>query len=159
MTIGAKQHPADKLADWAAPAVLAVAGAWSAWKVVGTQAGGLAAGVFALALGVLAMRLLGQPRPREIGVVFEPLTFDEAAGSDELLLDDPLVEVEADSRVVRLFERAEATPGEMVARIEDYLGEGRRRLAVPPEEERSAAPPDASAALHAALANIRASLR
>jgi len=158
MTMGAKQHPAEKLIDWAAPAVLAVASAWSAWKVVGTQAGGLAAGAFALALGVLAMRLLGQPRPREIGAAFEPLAFDEAAGSDELLLDDPLVEVEADSRVVRLFERTEATPGEMVARIEDYLGEGRRRPALPAGEG-SAAPPDASAALHAALANIRASLR
>jgi|SRR5690349_24590226 hypothetical protein len=104
------------------------------------------------------MRLLG--RPRDVGgePAFEPVAFEEASLENELLLDDPLIEVEANSRVVRLFDRQDATPGEMVARIEDYLGDGRRRSPVPAEEG-SATPPDAHAALHAALANIRASLR
>ena len=157
MTIGARQHPAERLIDWAAPAVLAAASAWSAWKVAGTQAGGLGAGAFALALGVLAMRLLGQSRSGQTEAAFEPVSFDERE-NDELLLDDPLIEVEQDSRVVRLFAHSDATPGELVARIEDYLGEGRKRPAIAAAEG-SAAPPDASAALHAALANIRASLR
>jgi hypothetical protein len=74
------------------------------------------------------------------------------------LLDDPIIEVAPESRVVQLFARAEPTPGELVLRIEDYLSDGRRT----PAREASAAqqrPVDASAALHAALANIRASLR
>jgi hypothetical protein len=104
------------------------------------------------------MRVLGQSRRGEVEAAFEPLPFEGGQNDDELLLDDPLIEVEEDSRVVRLFDREEATPGEMVARIEDYLGEG-RSWPVIPAEEGSSAPPDASAALHAALANIRASLR
>ena len=52
----------------------------------------------------------------------------------------------------------DATPGEMVARIENFLGDD-RRMTTRAAEEGSASPPDASAALHAALANIRASLR
>jgi hypothetical protein len=107
---------------------------------------------------VVAMRLLGRSRDAGVEPAFEPVAFDHAPADDELLLDDPLLEIEADARVVRLFDRQEATPGEMVARIEDYLGDGRRRPAVPAEEG-SATPPDAHAALHAALANIRASLR
>jgi hypothetical protein len=103
MTMGVKQHPAEKLIDWTAPAVLAVASAWSAWKVVGTEAGGLVAGAFALALGVSAMRVLGQPRPAEDEALFEPLSFEAAQENDELLLDDPLIDVEDDSLVVRLF--------------------------------------------------------
>ena len=157
MMTGAKQHPAERLIDWAAPAVLAVASAWSAWKVVGTLLGGLAASALALVLGVLAMRLLGRSRPGEAEAAFDPVPFEEQENG-ELLLDDPLIEVEVDSRVVRLFARSDATPGELVARIEDYLGENRNRPAIVAEEG-SAAPPDASAALHAALANIRASLR
>jgi len=158
MKMGAKQHPAETLIDWAAPAVLAMAAIWSAWKVAGTVTSGLAAGAVALVLGLGAMRLLGRSGAREAEAAFEPASFEEAGSEDELLLDDPLVEIEEDSRVVRLFDRQEATPGEMVARIEGYLGNGHGRPKAPAEEG-SAAPPDASAALHAALANIRASLR
>ena len=138
--------------------MLATASSWSGWQFLGTLIGGLGSGAFALAAGILAIRVFGEPQHGEPEVVFEPLSFEDVREDDELLLDDPLVEVEADSRVVRLFDRNEATPGEMVARIEDYLGDGRRRPDIPAEEG-SAAPPDASAALHAALANIRASLR
>ena len=158
MKNGATHHRAEKLIDWVAPAILALASAWSARTVTRIAAAGVAAGLFALGLGVVAMRLLG--RPRDVGgePAFEPVAFEEASLENELLLDDPLIEVEANSRVVRLFDRQDATPGEMVARIEDYLGDGRRRSPVPAEEG-SATPPDAHAALHAALANIRASLR
>jgi len=68
----------------------------------------------------------------------------------ELLLDDVLAELAPDSRVVRLFDAAAMpTPGELRARIDRHLNTGR----VP------AAPPDASEALHEALAELRRSIR
>jgi hypothetical protein len=150
-------HPLETVAEWAAPVVLAVAAGWA------TSAAGLplaaiaAAGTMGLAVGVVAMRLAGKA-PIAAEPAFKPVAFDQATVElSELLLDDPLVEIEPDSRVVQLFARAEPTPGEMVLRIEDYLSDGRR--APPAEElpERNSA--DASAALQVALANIRASLR
>ncbi|MCY7398018.1 MAG: hypothetical protein LH466_04150 [Sphingomonas bacterium] len=88
---------------------------------------------------------------------------------DELLLDDPLPAVDDESRVVRLFApqcgaTAQPTPfagpGEMMARIENFLGQARggATAAEQPRSDRAAAD-DASAALHAALADIRRSLR
>ena len=72
----------------------------------------------------------------------------ESTAPDELLLDDVLTETGPDSRVVRLFEAAAMpTPGQMNARIEEHLSENR------------AAPPDASQALHDALAELRRSLQ
>jgi len=153
---GTRQHPAEKFIDWAAPAALAAAAGWSAWQILGMPAAGAGFGALAFAVGLLAIKLIGRQPTGRGDAVFEPLPFEEVQ-NDELLLDDPLVDVEPDSRVVRLFDRDEVTPGELVARIEDYLGDGHRRAI--PAEEGSAAPPDASAALHAALANIRASLR
>jgi len=99
----------------------------------------------------------------------EVLLRDQPIGSDDpLLLDDPLPALDEQSRVVRLFaaqppgsdESAPPLdgPGEMVARIEDFLGLGRGVAAVA-EGEARAASIDASAALHAALADIRRSLR
>lgn len=98
------------------------------------------------------------------------LLLDERADhEDELLLDDPLPAVDDESRVVRLFApHSEATaettsfaePGEMIARIENFLGQARGG-ATAGEQTRidRAAAEDASAALHAALADIRRSLR
>jgi hypothetical protein len=75
-----------------------------------------------------------------------------------LELSDRLEEVEPDSRVVRLFAGEDPTPGELVDRIAVFLGEGRHPSPIDrPAAEASR--PDASAALHDALANIRASLR
>ena len=93
--------------------------------------------------------------------VFEPavLELTDALGPDELLLDDPLVEVAADARVVRLFAKQEPTPGELVERIADFLGDGRRPAQAAHYRADAQPPVDASTALHAALANIRASLR
>jgi hypothetical protein len=88
--------------------------------------------------------------------------------ADELLLDTPLAPAEG-SRVVRLFGDApqpalEATtipaPGEMLARIEDFLGVARgSAAAAEPAPNANFASAEASAALHAALADIRRSLR
>jgi hypothetical protein len=151
-----RSHPLELVASWGAPTVLAAAATWSASAVGLPLAGGVAAGAVGLAVGILAMRMAG-PAGEATQADFVPaeLEFDQF---DELLLDDPLIEVTQNSRVVKLFDRQEPTPGELVLRISDYLSEQGR----PPIE---AAPPidlqpvDASAALHAALANIRASLR
>jgi hypothetical protein len=110
-----------------------------------------------LALGVVAMRLAGCQPIAELGA-FEPVEIDDLVDSDELLLDDPLIEVQPDSRVARLFERDEPTPGELVTRISDYLGTARLAPVLDAGQEVDRQP-DASAALHAALTNIRASLR
>ena len=75
---------------------------------------------------------------------------DRLPTEDELLLEDVLAGPEPDSRVVRLFDPAEMlTPGQLHDRIDRHLsGSG------PP-----AASPDASQALHQALADLRRSLR
>jgi hypothetical protein len=159
MTWAAKQHPVEALAEWAAPAVLAAGCGWSVRLAFLPPAVIAAAAIIAFAGGVTVMRIAGR---RQITINrFEPVAIDASdldellleAKDEVLLLDDPLVQVAPDSRVVRLFDRQEPTPGELVERIADFLGDGRR----PPPE--AAVPVDASASLHAALANIRASLR
>ncbi|MCY7339808.1 MAG: hypothetical protein LH465_07670 [Sphingomonas bacterium] len=87
---------------------------------------------------------------------FEPIEFIITAQStDELLLDDPITPLAADSRVVQLFKPEPLPdPGELAARISNFLDQGRE--AAPPTDP---VRPDASAALHAALADIRRSLR
>ena len=160
MTVHAIRHPAETALDWVASAALAAATSWAAWRLTASPAYAAAAGMAGLALGLLAMRRFGAGDRAEAFASFEPAAFDSADfEDDELLLDDPLVEAGPDARVVRLFERDVATPGEMVARIADFLGEDRSKVVPLPIREESASPPDARAALHAALANIRASLR
>jgi hypothetical protein len=74
----------------------------------------------------------------------------EESGGGELLLDDILAELEPDARVVRLFDvNAMPTPGQLQANIDRHLGSSDLRYA----------PPDASDALHHALAELRRSLR
>ena len=116
----------------------------------------------AVASGWGALALLGGIGPVDHGdalPAFEPAAFDDL-GEDELLLDDPIPALSTDSRIIRLFEREQPEPlpepGELVLRIADYLETGRG--ARPPAEPEPALP-DASAALHAALADIRRSLR
>jgi len=153
----AKQHPVETLADWAAPALFAAACGWAARTALLSPASAVAATLLAFAAGTVAMRAAGDRSKTAISR-FQPveLELEELlleAKDEVLLLDDPLVEVAPDSRVVRLFDRQEPTPGELVDRIADFLGDGRRAA---PEAN---VPADASAALHSALANIRASLR
>ena len=152
----ATKHPFEVVAELGAPAVLAIAAGWAVSAFGLPMAAIAAVGVIVLALAVMVMRLAaGAPIAAQAD--FEPVRFEDATeGLGELLLDDPLIGIEPDARVVQLFDRPEPTPGEMVARIEDYLGDG-RRAAAPEETEQHSV--DASAALHAALANIRASLR
>jgi hypothetical protein len=70
---------------------------------------------------------------------------------DELMLDDILAELGPDSRVVRLFDpNAIPTPGQLNDRIARHIREG---------SSPAPAPPDASQALHDALAELRRSLR
>lgn len=71
------------------------------------------------------------------------------ASADELLLDDVLSDPEPDSRVVRLFDPA-AMPADLPDARRDPRFAG--ASAVP-------TPPDASQALHEALAKLRHSLR
>jgi hypothetical protein len=108
--------------------------------------------------------------PVDFTVGDEVLLLDEPVGADEpFLLDDPLSVLAEDSRVVRLFAVpatagdavALPAPGEMAARNEDFLEVGRGGVAetVLLPERPAAIAPDASAALHAALADIRRSLR
>jgi hypothetical protein len=158
----ASKHPVEGVAEWGAPALLALAAGWAVLLAGLPLVAVAGAGVIALALGVVTMRLAGRA-PIVTEASFEPVPFEDAVTEDVLLLDDPLTEIEPDSRVVQLFASPEPTPGELVIRIEDYLSDGRRApasearvLKAPVVEQR---PVDASAALHAALANIRASLR
>jgi hypothetical protein len=157
MSWAGKPHPIEALAERGAPLVLAGAAGWAAFLVRLPIAAIAAAGFVALALGAFAMRLAGAA-PRASEATFEPAEFEPDADEDVLLLDDPLVEVASDSRVVKLFARNDPTPGELVLRISDYLSE-QGKSPVPADQPMDLLQVDASAALHAALANIRASLR
>ncbi len=134
-----------------------------------------AAGLTGAIAARFVMGRIDRPSP-SLGDRFAPVDFSDVADvlllddpietDDVLLLDDPLPAVTADSRVVQLFAlpapvgaaSALPAPGEMVARIEGFLGVARNKAAASDgAPDRVAA--DASAALHAALADIRRSLR
>ena len=152
------------MVECVAPIPLALAVAWAcrAFGLSIVESAAVAVAIFTA--GCAAVRLAG--RANTAPFEFEPAAVEtEAPEPDELLLEekdelleltDPLDDVMPDSRVVRLFERHEATPGELVDRITGFLAEGRP---VDATIVRAEPPVDASAALHAALANIRASLR
>jgi len=75
--------------------------------------------------------------------------YHASAGDDELVLNDILANLGEDSRVVRLFDAsAMPTPAQLRAQIDQHLTRQASREA-----------PDASAALHEALAELRSSLR
>jgi hypothetical protein len=155
MSWAGNQHPFETLLEWGAPAMLAGASGWSAWSVGLGQGAAGAAAALALVSGRLVIRIAGKA-DTVVTPQFDPASFEaDVAVADELLLDDPLIGIPDDSRVVRLFALQDATPGELVLRIEDFLD---RR---PPRDDAAAVQqiPDAGAALHSALANIRASLR
>jgi len=153
----ASKHPVEDFVEWGAPSLLAIAAGWAASAAGLPLAAVAVAGTIAMAAGVVTMRLAGGA-PIAAETNFELVAFEDAVSEDVLLLDDPLIEIAPESRVVRLFATMEPTPGELVLRIEDYLSDGRRAPA-PLASAVDQRPVDASAALHAALANIRASLR
>ena len=139
-----------------------------------------ASGMTAFALGLLAMRAVEPDRrehsfadlslkPIEIdatadveaeqllldAVYHETASLADCVEGGELLLDDPLV-ADPDSRVVQLFASPPMpTAGELKRRIDRHLAAG----AVHTERAHDQAAPDASAALYAALDDLRRSLR
>lgn len=157
MTMKTISHPAERLVESVAVSILAAAAGWSAWLLTATPAAAPAGAAAAILAGAFAFRRFGSGAPTT-RPGFEPVAFEDGTDGGELLLDDPLVTIEPDSRVVQLFDRQEPTPGELVARISDYLGDERRAVQAAVSRHDDSAV-DASAALHAALANIRASLR
>jgi hypothetical protein len=86
----------------------------------------------------------------------EPLLLEDLAEDEAMLLDDPLVEADPGSRVVRLFATPPMpTPGQLKERIDHHLATG----AMHAVHEFEGPAPDASDALYAALAELRRSLR
>jgi len=171
-------RPAIEIAaESIAAACLGGAIGFAVWTLAPLGAGSVAASVAGLVGTIAALFVMGRiDRPsRSLGDRFAPVDFSVVADvllledpietDGVLLLDDPLPAVTADSRVVQLFALPAPVgvasplpaPGEMVARIEGFLGVARNRAAASDgAPDRVAA--DASAALHAALADIRRSL-
>ena len=84
-----------------------------------------------------------------------PVPIEDVAEDGELLLDDPLV-TDPGSRVVQLFASPTLpTAGQVKELIDRHLAAG----ALHPLRNREEPAPDASAALYAALAELRRSLR
>ena len=152
-----KQHPAETLAELGAPAVFAAAAGWCVATISHPAIAAMAAAMAYLA-GWIAIRRAGAQDQLLPLKPFELALFEME--SDELLLDDPLSQAEPNGRVHQLFAAPEQRPGALVARIADYLGDRLTAGSAGVNNEVADQPiPDASAALHAALANIRASLR
>lgn len=154
------ENRAERLLDWAASLLFAALVGYACMIVGGAKlaAMGAAAGFMVGASALSKVR----PALAELPA-FEVLPFDQQTESyggaqEELLLDDPIAAPDKGSRVVALFGPIDRSPAALVARIEDYLGRDSDRP-VQRREVEEAARPDASAALHAALSNIRASLR
>ncbi len=157
----------ENIVSFAAAAIFAVAVAFAAGRLfVSTAAAGVAA-VAAFALVWQMLRLIG-PNDQELALAqFAPaeLTLEdsdelllteadrltpEGPATDELLLDDVLASLGEDSRVVRLFDAsAMPTPGQLRTRIDRHLN----------HTHSEAGSRDASQALHAALAELRGSLK
>jgi hypothetical protein len=166
MSWAGKQHPLEVAVEWLAPIPLALAAGWSGARLGVSSVEAMAIGVAVLAMGFAAIRF-GGGSPAVALQSFEPAGF-ASVEPDELVLNemdavlelnDRLEEPDADSRVVRLFASEEPTPGDLVDRIAYFLGEGSRAAAPARPSTEAGRLPDASAALHDALANIRASLR
>lgn len=164
------RHPIETVAAWGSAALLSFAAGFFVRAAAGggdemlALAGSLGAALAAGAGALAVQQRIGRPR-------WSSATFDltdiaepdgEAVVADELLLTDPLDDLPDDSRVVRLFAPDTLhVPGELAGRIDQWLDGARTRLG----ERRDPAPvghgPEASpasAALHAALADIRRSL-
>ena len=159
--------PAERLeqgVDLAAAAIFAAAAAYAAFLIGRSPPIAAATAAVGLLAGTWTLRAVKPGRPGFALAQFEPSGLPSAATdewlltdadrisppvtseSDELLLDDVLARLEDFSRVVRLFDPA-AMPsaGELKTRVDRHLA--------------NRAPPDASQALHDALADLRQTLR
>lgn len=133
---------------------------------LGAFAGGAAAIAYVFCIRLL--NIVGPAKPRYPVPIFdlrkiEPAPLDELlltdadrvsdappAAGEPLMLDDVLAQLGPDARIVRLFDPAAMpTPGQLQARIDRHLD----------QEGPPGASPDASQALHEALAELRRSLR
>ena len=169
MSWAGKKHPLEVAIEWLAPIPLGLAVSWAGLRLGIGIVSSLLLGAAALVLGILAIRKAGQTASIPMDT-FQPATFEtvDPDDLDELLLeetesilelDDRLEAPMPESRVVRLFERQDPTPGELVDRIVGFLADGRRQEVEDTVIAEPVRHPDASAALQEALANIRASLR
>lgn len=172
--MASNRHPIEPLVEWGSAALLsfaagffvrvAVGGADEMLALVASLGAALAAGAGAMAI----QRRVERPRWPHATFDLSPIEqlVAEPALVDELLLTDPLDAPPDDSRVVRLFApETLQVPGELAGRIDVWLDGARSRL----ETRRDQPSPghghghgprasEASAALHAALADIRRSL-
>jgi hypothetical protein len=138
--------PKEAAAEWAvdagAAAIFAAAVGFAMWAVVAAGPANVGAiGAVAFLLVGTALRQVPVEEPSYVLPNFQPAPIEAVAGrppetAGELLLDDRLIAVEPDARVVRLFD-----PSRM-----------------PSVDDSSAAAPDASQALSDALAQLRRSL-
>jgi hypothetical protein len=152
----------ESAVDAAASALFAAAAAYALSAVLAAQTttalGGALAFAFCFA-GLHKIEAVKAPSGASAERAATPLTdllaeadrslLERHSKGDELILDDILAEIGPDSRVVRLFDPSAApTPGQLQARIDRHLDDGTQ----------AAGPPDASQALHDALAELRRSL-
>jgi hypothetical protein len=129
---------------------------------------GATGAIVGFAAGWLIVRMAPSATPKiapfELDVIEHrpnQATPKEVDDPGEMLLDARLPDQPVESRVVQLFDPP-LTPGALQARIEAHLGEGASATAPHPSPAAWTGPPvvpDASDALHAALAEIRRSLR
>lgn len=157
---GGRAELIEAAIDGAAAALLAAAAGYGAAHM-GSPAWGAAAAAAGFAGGLTALRAV-RPAPQgfvlpQFEVAIEPMQ-DELLLTEadryqpqaiELVLDDILAEPGPDARVVRLFD-----PRAMSTATEIRPNPGRRFS----EGSSPTAPPDASQALHDALAQLRRSL-
>ena len=156
----------EGIASLVAAAILAAAVGYTVGRLTPSAVTVAGAAASALFISLLLLRSI-EPGDREFALgefaaadlAFEELDelllteadkVDSSTGDDELVLDDVLADPGEDSRVVRLFDAsAMPTPGQLRARIDRHLGQTRA----------PGKAPDAKAALHEALAELRLSLR
>lgn len=142
--------------DAGAALLLAAAVSYALWTIVAAQSVAAAGGVGAFAACLAGLRRISsaapcdEDAPRCVTPVADLLAEADrslAHAEDELVLEDILAALGPNFRVVRLFEPGNMpTPAQMKARIDRHLeGDG-------------TAAPDASQALHDALADLRRSL-
>ena len=167
MDVAADKSRAETAIEWTAALALGAAGGFAAFATlpVAAMAGGGGAALALTLVGLAAMRRAGRHHPAEFAFDFVP--WAEAVTVEEPLeLVDRIDAPASDSRVVRLFapDTIDA-PGALAARIEDWLDGARQRIGEGGERLAAATPghgpqsSPASASLHAALADIRRSLR
>ena len=156
----------ERLIDVSVPALVAGAAGFAGWAGELTLGHSAGMALAAAAVAALVLRWASAPRAGRFEFALDALAApvaDEVAG-DELLLEDRLDEPGQDSRVVRLFApETLAMPGDLAARIDDWLEGARTRTAARPGLAvngggHGPASSPASAALHAALADIKRSL-